>query len=221
ASFIQHMAENFFPAVSITFAGKKTTHRKDIVPTFIREQARERYSTIRESMFPLEEAAKQIVYIDTLIYLLDEQGFEFKQSIEGNHRVVDKIGRREFEKDASDEEVEEESFNHKYKRGRGKGNPEEFEMIEGQPVIKTEKVLRTGTRGTSKRIGTVDGRRRLYLNKVGVERDQDDHLLISERNAQDRATAKESEILMIPKDKMPVVIVPAVSKMEKATYLRF
>ncbi|CAG8509417.1 5789_t:CDS:10 [Diversispora eburnea] len=69
----------------------------NICPKFIRQQANERYASIRESMFPLEEAAKQIVYIDTLINILSEQGFEFKQNIDGNHHLIDKIERKEFE----------------------------------------------------------------------------------------------------------------------------
>ncbi|CAG8573318.1 14503_t:CDS:2 [Acaulospora morrowiae] len=167
------MTESFFSAIPTTFAGKKTTRRRDIVPPFIRERARERYSTIRESMFPLEEAAKQIVYIDTLIYLLDEQGFEFKQGIEGNHRVVDKIGRKEFEVcilDSEDDEEEEEN---------------EF-VYEG----KKKRNIGTNEKDVTRRKMTMDRRRSRRRNVVDNERRNGDVAIRRKK----RVVSEESEL---------------------------
>ncbi|CAG8774473.1 30618_t:CDS:1, partial [Racocetra persica] len=91
------------------FLGTKTPLRSEICPSPVVAGLREKYEGLRESLNPLHEVAKKAAYIDTLIYLLREQGFEFHQSLDGEHQLIDLIGRKEVKiKVIDDSNAEEE-----------------------------------------------------------------------------------------------------------------
>ncbi|CAG8646408.1 2536_t:CDS:1 [Gigaspora margarita] len=93
------------------FLGTRTPLRSEICPSPVVAGLREKYEGLRESMNPFYEVAKKATYIDTLIYLLREQGFEFHQSLDGEHQLIDLVGRKKvkvkvIDDSNSDEEID-------------------------------------------------------------------------------------------------------------------
>ncbi|CAG8548943.1 17190_t:CDS:1 [Dentiscutata heterogama] len=92
------------------FLGTRTPLRSEICPSPVVAGLREKYEGLRESLNPLHEVAKKAAYIDTLIYLLREQGFEFHQSLDGEHQLIDLIGRKKVKiKVIDDSNAEDET----------------------------------------------------------------------------------------------------------------
>ncbi|CAG8689502.1 1677_t:CDS:1 [Dentiscutata erythropus] len=86
--------ESYVQKPTYKFLGTRTPLRSEICPSPVVAGLREKYEGLRESLNPLHEVAKKAAYIDTLIYLLREQGFEFHQSLDGEHQLIDLIGRK-------------------------------------------------------------------------------------------------------------------------------
>ncbi|CAG8645504.1 199_t:CDS:1, partial [Acaulospora morrowiae] len=84
----------------------KRVYRFDACPPPVLDQIRDRYRNVRKSELPLIEATKQIVFIDVLIGLLSEEGFDFRQGLDGNHLLVDRIHKRKIFVKVVDEDEE-------------------------------------------------------------------------------------------------------------------
>ncbi|CAG8797990.1 507_t:CDS:1, partial [Cetraspora pellucida] len=93
------------------FLGTRTPLRSEICPSPVVAGLREKYEGLRESLNPLHEVAKKAAYIDTLIYLLREQGFEFHQSLDGEHQLIDLIGKKEVKIKVIDDSNAEDEIN--------------------------------------------------------------------------------------------------------------
>ncbi|CAG8497845.1 6025_t:CDS:1 [Acaulospora colombiana] len=84
----------------------RQVYRSDVCPLSVLEQIRGRYNNVRKSKLPLIEATKQIVFVDLLIGLLSEEGFDFRQGIDGKHLLVDKTHGNKVYVEIIDEEEE-------------------------------------------------------------------------------------------------------------------
>ncbi|RIB29336.1 hypothetical protein C2G38_2136893 [Gigaspora rosea] len=92
------------------FLGTRTPLRSEICPSPVVAGLREKYEGLRESLNPLHEVAKKATYIDTLIYLLREQGFEFHQSLDGEHQLIDLVGRKKVKVKVIDDSNSEDDI---------------------------------------------------------------------------------------------------------------